>query len=452
MLPPLPFASARSLLRRSRNDSLLRNSVYLMASTMVSSALGYIFWTAAARLYAPAAVGGAAALVSAMSLASLIGGIGSSQAIVGELPGRQKPHAWSAAVTAALLVTGTASVVAGLVTAALLAVAGHNPQLYYNGYTVATLVAGVVLTTASLLLESVWIAERQAGWMLVYTTVFSAGKLLLLALPGLVVFGALGIFGAWVVMLTATLAAVLITLARMYGFRPQWSRMRTEIAAMKTSLAGNYLVSVGDMTPVYLIPILVSARLSAVDTAYFYAAWKIGSFFPVFASSVGSSLFAEGAHVPRRALALAYSGMRMVMPFIAVGTIVAIAAGKIVLGLFGSGYAEHAYGLLVLLAISAFPDSVVNIFRSVLRVQRRYGMASFIVWIITLTRILLTWFLLPTMGIVGAGWAWLATQCLGAAIVAVDLAMHRNSSAVVAGSMQEQNMINIEASAPEGWG
>jgi Na+-driven multidrug efflux pump len=81
--------------------------------------------------------------------------------------------------------------------------------------------------------------------------------------------------------------------------------------------------------------------------------------------------------------------------------------------------------LLVLLSLAAFPDAVVNIYRSVLRVRRRYKTATAICWSISVVRIGLTWLAVARFGIVGAGWAWLFTQTGGALWCVLDLATHR---------------------------
>ena len=49
------------------------NSLYLTATTVVTSLLGYVFWTVAARMYPASAIGEAGAGVSAMAFASLLG-------------------------------------------------------------------------------------------------------------------------------------------------------------------------------------------------------------------------------------------------------------------------------------------------------------------------------------------------------------------------------------------
>src|ERR1035437_5859381 len=69
---PLAIASSFSLtaMRRLRDDSLLRNSIYLMVIPLVNSALGYAYWIVAARVMSPHDVGLGAALLSASMLAS----------------------------------------------------------------------------------------------------------------------------------------------------------------------------------------------------------------------------------------------------------------------------------------------------------------------------------------------------------------------------------------------
>ena len=43
-----PWQAALTLPGRLRRDSLLRNSVYMMATTVANSALGYLYWIVSA--------------------------------------------------------------------------------------------------------------------------------------------------------------------------------------------------------------------------------------------------------------------------------------------------------------------------------------------------------------------------------------------------------------------
>ncbi|MGI8451602.1 MAG: lipopolysaccharide biosynthesis protein [Streptosporangiaceae bacterium] len=390
--PPAPLRPR--WLRSGRHvrprDPLILNSAYLMAATVVTSLLGYVFWTVAARLYPASAIGEAGAGVSAMAFASLLGALGGSMAILAELPGKRRPRDWSAAVTAPLVFTSATSAVTALVTVMVLAQTGHSAFLYRNAWWVAAFIVGVVATTASQLLENIWVAEHQAAWFLGASTVFAVVKLAIVALPVFAAFGAAGILSAWSAVLAATVAGCLLVLGCKFGYRPRFGGFSRQIWSMRHTLTGNYIISVGDQVTLYVIPVLVALQLAPEQVGWFYVAWKIGGFYAIFASAVGTSTFAEGSHDPHRALPVAASGLKMILPLVGLGAAVTIVGGHLVLRAFGPGYAGHAYTLLVLLSLAAFPDAVVTIYRSVLRVEKRYRTAAGICWAISASRLALT--------------------------------------------------------------
>lgn len=424
-----PFGRERlgSWLHGRTRDPLVMNSLYLTATTVVTSLLGYVFWTVAARMYPASAIGEAGAGVSAMGFASLLGALGGSMAVLAELPGARRPREWSATITAPLVFTSATSAVTAVATVAFLSQIGHSAFLYRDGWWVAAFIVGVVATTASQVLESVWLAERQAIWFLGASTVFAVVKLAIVVLPVFAVLGATGILSAWSSVLAATTAGCLLVLVRRFGYRPRLAGLRRQVWSMRESLAGNYVISVGDQVTLYAVPVIVALKVSPEAAGWFYVAWKIGGFYAVFASAVGTSTFAEGSHRPDRVLSLAWAGMKMILPFIALGAAATVFAGRLVLHVFGAQYAAHSYTLLVLLALGAFPDAVVTIYRGVLRVHKRYRTAAAICWAISISRLAFTALALSWWGIAGAGWAWLATQTAGALWCAVDLAVHRGA-------------------------
>ena len=170
-----PFGRRKlSSLRRARvRDPLVMNSFYMTATTVVTSLLGYVFWTVAARRYSASAIGEAGAGVSAVAFASLVGALGGSMAVLAELPGKRKPREWSATITAPLLFTSGTSALTAVITVVVLAQTGHSAFLYRDGWWVAAFVVGVVATTAFQVLESVWIAERQGIWFLSSSAAFA---------------------------------------------------------------------------------------------------------------------------------------------------------------------------------------------------------------------------------------------------------------------------------------
>ncbi len=70
-------------------DPLRRNSMFLIMTNGTSALLGFLFWTVAARLYSPTAVGLGTALVSAASWLAALSGVGLGVGLVRYLPERE---------------------------------------------------------------------------------------------------------------------------------------------------------------------------------------------------------------------------------------------------------------------------------------------------------------------------------------------------------------------------
>jgi len=63
-----------------------------MAANVASAAFGFLFWTAAARLYQPQEVGFAAAVISAVGLLAMLSALGLDYALIRFLPQSPAPH------------------------------------------------------------------------------------------------------------------------------------------------------------------------------------------------------------------------------------------------------------------------------------------------------------------------------------------------------------------------
>src|SRR5712691_9144740 len=71
-----PGQLMRSLAHRLRSDSLLRNSIFIMGSTVATSAIGYLYWVVAAHMYSAHDIGLASAFISVMTLTSIFVSLG----------------------------------------------------------------------------------------------------------------------------------------------------------------------------------------------------------------------------------------------------------------------------------------------------------------------------------------------------------------------------------------
>lgn len=415
-----PFLLKQWLRYRLSNDSLLRNSLYIMSSTCATALIGYLFWIVAAHLYSTHDVGLASALIAVMTLASMLANLGIGPTLVQTLPRRKSGFAYSLTLNAGL-VTGTlASILVGSLMIVVLpsfsqqfAIVGHQ-AIYAISFVVS-----VVLWTISTLLDQTFVAERAAGKMLVRNVAFALLKLILMVL--LVQMGALGIFSSSVLALAITVIGVGLLLVPRLGreyclaIRGIWGQIRS----MLSSFVGHHFINLGYTTPMYLLPVFVAARLSLTDTAYFYTTWMLGSALFMVSPAVAASLFAEGSHAAASLLHKARASAVIIGILLGPVIFLFLLGGRYIISLFGPSYAQHGLLLLTILTISAIPDAITNIYVTVLRVQKHLRWAAlFNVGMGSLT-LALAWILLPMLGIVGAGFAWLIAEVTGSLIVGV---------------------------------
>lgn len=406
--------------------SLQRNSLWLMSTTVINSALGYGYWLLVARAYSPADVGLATGLIALMTVTSLASNLGTASALVARLPQRTSDEEWSTTLSATLLGGATLGALAALgVLAALpllshpLAVARHDPAL------AALFVTGASLWTVATVLDYAFIAQRQSRGMAARGLVFGAAKIpLVLAAPV-----AVGAHAGVSVVLASWVAACALSCGLMLAFaiprvrpgaRLRISGTARELRAMTRLLAGNHLITLGNVLPAYLLPVIVVSRLSTRENAFFYITWLVGGIFFMVSSSVGSSLYAEGSHTPERLRHQLAASVRLTAALLLPAMGLMILAGHPLLNAFGTDYARSGFALLLILTAAAVPDAVTNLYTAALRVQGRLTAAAALTCVMAGGALLGAWLIAPSAGLVGIGAAWLASQGAGSVWVAWD--------------------------------
>ena len=431
-------ARPRRWLQRTIRDSLLRNSFFIMATTVATSGLGYIYWTVAARVFPPAAVGLASALLSVAVLVSTLSNLGLPAAVIEVLPTRRSTRAWSAAVDAALLLVTLTGLVFGCGLWLLLPRLSPNLLAAGAGPEFAALVIGLVtLWNIAMTVDGVFLAERTSHFMFSRNVVFAALKIPLLLLPlflPLLSRNASTIVLSWALATAFSLMLALLWYIPRLGHRhvSEASEMGKQARLLGARVAGNHLINLGGLLPMYLLPVIVTTRLSATDNAYFYTTWMVGGIFFMISSSISTALFAEGS-AERRDLATRArtSALLIAAALIPVGGVF-LFWGRYILEVFGSNYAAHSVALLTILVCSAVPDAITNVAVSVLRVRRHTYVAGALNLGMSVLALTLAWFLLPGMGVVGAGWAWLIGQSCGSAVVILIALANRGRHSKVA--------------------
>jgi hypothetical protein len=177
---------------------------------------------------------------------------------------------------------------------------------------------------------------------------------------------------------------------------------------------GQHLTSAGGILIPLFLPVMVVLRLGVTQNAYFYITEMVGGAFFMVSPSVASAVFAEGVRARSDLRSVVAKALRVIGVMLAPAMAVMILCGKLILRLFGVSYAAAGYGLLILLAISALPDAVSNVAVVICRVTRRLGYSTALNLGLLVMTLGGAWFLMPSLGIMGVGVAWLGAQTIGA--------------------------------------
>jgi O-antigen/teichoic acid export membrane protein len=402
-------------LRAHLASPLYRNAYYLLLGAGAGSLLGFVFWTLAARRYSANAVGLSSVLISAMMIVSGISQLGLNAVLFRYLPGAGpwtrmlvlRSYALTTVISAIL---GAAAALGSSLWAPEADFLHATPE-WILGFAVAT-----VAWTIFSLQDGVLTGLRQARWVPLENSLFSALKIVLLA--GLATsIPRTGIFFAWNIPVLLSLAPVNWLILRRLVPRhvaagQQLPLRRETILALA---AGNYVGSLFLMASTTLLPIIVATEVGSKETAYFYIPWTIATGLQLVALNMTTSLTVEVAYDESRlrdyCRSVTMQTMRIVIPVVAV-----LAAGAhYVLLAFGEPYAQQGASCLRLLALATIPNVFVLLGISVARIQHDGRMALLIPGAASALTVGLSVFLLPRIGINGVGWAWLIGQVTVAA-------------------------------------
>lgn len=408
----------KRLLMRQLRDPVYANGYALVLNSVLASALGFAFWLVAARRFAPDDLGWGAAVVSAATLAALIGKAGFDAAII-----RFGPTARDRVLKKLLVYATLASVtLTAAVCLVILWLAGRGMESLAPLRTQNAAAGFLVLacgTAAAWVLDAFFIAEQTAILCLARNTAFNLVKLVV---PFLVAasFASFAVPLSWGAGLGVSLivAAVVIPWSlrrRRIDHAP--SPSKREVA---TYAAKNYVLNVSEFLPGLVLPLLVLESMGAATNARFFLAWTIATVGFLGSKAIAQSSFAALVRdgPPQDALrkALRLSAIVLV-PF---GLGLLLGAPLLPL-LFGEASGADSIALLRILALSLAPIAITNVFVSYLK-ARHAGWELTLLPAATLVAFLaLAPLALATMGMAGVGWIWLIVQSVAGAYSAARL-------------------------------
>jgi O-antigen/teichoic acid export membrane protein len=406
-LPTTSRSPTLRALRNIRNDALYRGSLYLLANTVATSAIGFVFWTLAAHRYSATTVGVFAGVTSGATLLAAIAALGLPLTMTRHIARAEDPIQLVLMAVSIIATVGTILCLATVLFAGpLLPPALHIKE---RGGMVILVTVLVVFTAVSGTLDAGLIATRSSRLVLIKNLVGSIVKLVaMLVLSGFTSSGLLISFGLGLVLATALSGAAL---GRQIKGKATESRRSKIPWRYLSHTSSNYLATVIGITPLTIVPLEVLIARGAADTARFSIAFLIAGFLNFIPSTTGQVLFAEIARggVPlgrqlRKALRAVYG---LLLPSLAL----LLLAAPLVLRLFGQAYASEATGCLRVLALSALPAGGTYLVDSILIARDRTAAYTFM-QVANATLVLGCVQILLSRGLTAAAGGWALAQAL----------------------------------------
>jgi O-antigen/teichoic acid export membrane protein len=388
--------------------SLYRNAVYLMLNSAVTAVIGFVFWVLAARLYTAEEVGLASAAIAVAGFLVTLANFGLDFGLVRFL--RNSGQKSNTLVNSCFTIGGLAAIVSSLIFLAGLNV--WSPALIQLRQVpfLLSFVIAVVAWAIYILLHNIFVAHKRADLTLFEGIIQSVIKLALV-----IVFATLtlsfGLLASWGLGFAfALLIGILVFLPRIQsGYRPALTISRKAVSEMARFSLANYVVDLISRVPGFVLPLMVVQLLGTEQNAYFYIAYAvISNALLLIPASISLSLFAEGSHDEDALGEYVKRSLKFSLLILVPLIIIVFLIGDILLLLLGNAYSQESTRLLWVLALASLPATINTIYFYKKRVEKKMNAVLNLNILATVIVLAVTYFLLPVMGIIGAGIGWLA--------------------------------------------
>ena len=349
------------------NDSLYRNSIYLMLSTVVMAVFGFFFWMINARLYSAEQVGIGTILICIMTLISSFSLLGLENSLIKYLPISDKKNE---KINTSFTIVGLTSIFISIFFLVFLKT--FCPKLLFvreNVIFSLLFILFIVFSSLNSISENVFIAYRSSQFVLIENTISSIAKLILPIF--LVALGAYGIFMSLGIAIIVAFLFSLIFLILRFNYLPKPIIDRIVVKRMTKFSLGNYISGFIGGLPAMVLPILITNSIGAKFSAYFYLDMMIANLLYIIPAATSQSLFAEGSYGERELKAHLKKAIKIISMIIIPAIIVTFLFGNYILLAFGKEYSYEGFILLKLLSISGIFISINAIGDTILKIKQK---------------------------------------------------------------------------------
>jgi O-antigen/teichoic acid export membrane protein len=348
---------------------LLWNTASLVATTLLTSGLGFLFWSLAARRFGPTDVGFAAASISAIGLLAFLCVFGFGTLLVGELP--RRTHDQRSLLSTATLVVASSGAIAGVGFALLAPLLSPVFDPLRTPEALVVFAAGVGFTGAGLVLDQGLVGLLRGDLQLLRNLASSVVKLGAL---GTVVLMAARPMGFDIVTSTvcgALASLVILALVAIVRGHPlrTYRPARAALRGLRRDALSHHVLNVTLQAPTLVLPVVVTILLSPTANAYFYIAFMVAGLVFAGPSTLALTLYAVGSRDLDKLTATVRFTLRLSLLGGLAALVVVMAFGGRILGLFGPGYEVESFEPLLILTAGVFPLIIRSHYVALSRVQ-----------------------------------------------------------------------------------
>lgn len=392
-------------------DSLYRNSIYLMLSTAIMAFFGFFFWIINARLYNPEQIGIATTLISVIGLIGGFSNLGLNVGLIRFLPKKKnKNELINSSLIINLIISSLLSM------SFIIGIHLFSPKLIFlknNPVYGCIFILTTIALTLNSIIESIFVAFRSTIYIFYKNTLLSLIKL---GMPILLIpFGAFGIFISVGLSYITALIFSLIILVIFFRYSFYFSINNQLIKKIGFYSFANYIAGFITNLPNVLLPIIITNKLGASQTAYFYIPMMITNLIYIIPTASTQSLFAEGSHNEERMKYHINKATKITILILTPTIVITLFFGNYILLAFGKNYFSEAFILLRILALSSIFFAINSICGTILKVNNRIK-ELIIISIICTFLILLFSLLFIKFNLIGIGYAWIMGQFISSII------------------------------------
>ena len=411
----LTIPKTRTELKQHLNDPLFKNSYFLMATTVIGSLLGFIFWMLVARYYTPHDVGLATALISAANLLVVFSLLGFEFGILRFLPDEKDKQGM---INSCLTITFLFSIILSAIF--ISGVDTWSPALSFVYESMPFLLFFIVLvftTALTRLQQIIFVALRSAELSFIQNITFSILKLIFVLF--LVAFGVFGIVSSWAIAacIALILSTFFLTPRRVHSYLPILTIKKKMIKDMFHISSGNYIAENFSAIPGSILPLMIINVLNPEMNAYFFMALAISNILITIPVAVNSSLFVEGSYAPEQFRNNVIKAIKFTFLLIIPAILGIFIFGDKLLLLFGEAYAKNGFYVLCVSVLSVIPFTINKAYMTIKNVQLKVKPIIYLNALISILTIGLSYVLMIEIGLIGAAIGYTLGQGIGAIVV-----------------------------------